>query len=97
VSRHPGAIDWSRQNGFKVDQVVPHLNVAKVMESDVVIGTLPVNLAAEVCRRGGRYIHLSLEIPEAFRGRELTASDLDRFGACLREYVIEEKPLVHLP
>jgi CRISPR-associated protein Csx16 len=53
-----------------------------------VLGTLPVNLAAEVCERGGRYLHLSLDLPPEFRGRELTPADMQRFGARLEEFSI---------
>jgi CRISPR-associated protein Csx16 len=36
--------------------------------------------------RGGRYLHLSLELPPEWRGRELSAADLRRFGARLEEF-----------
>ena len=54
---------------------------------DTVIGTLPVNLVARVCARGGRYLHLSLDLPAEARGRELTADELERYGARLEAYV----------
>ena len=86
VSRHPGALDWAAGEGVVVDQVVAHLDPETVQPGDVVIGTLPVHLAARVCARGGRYLHLSLELPPEQRGRELSAADLRRFGARLEEY-----------
>ena len=46
-------------------------------EGDTVIGTLPVNLAAEVCARSARYLHLSLEVPREVRGRDLTADEMN--------------------
>ena len=86
VSRHPGALEWMRREGIAFDAHVPHLDVGCVAEGDVVIGTLPIHLAARVCARGGRYLHLSLELPPDWRGRELSAADLRRFGARLEEY-----------
>ena len=86
VSRHPGALDWAAGEGVVVDQVVAHLDPETVQPGDVVIGTLPIHLAARVCQRGGRYLHLSLELPPDWRGRELSAADLRRFGARLEEY-----------
>ncbi len=57
-----------------------------VQAGDTVLGTLPVNLIAEVCKRGGRYFHLTLELPAEARGKELTAEDMRHFGARLEEF-----------
>ncbi len=54
VSRHPGALDWARQQGLAVDRWVPHLEPADVQPGDTVAGTLPVQLASKVCARGAR-------------------------------------------
>ncbi|MBK8510480.1 MAG: CRISPR-associated protein Csx16 [Candidatus Competibacter sp.] len=88
ISRHPGALAWAAEEGVTVDRQVAHLDAEIVRPGDVVIGTLPVNLAARVCERGGRYLHLSLELPPEWRGRELSAADLRQIGAHLREYRI---------
>lgn len=89
VSRHPGAADWAREQGLVVDRAVVHLDPAEVQAGDVVIGTLPVNLAAEVCARGGRYLHLSLDLPADWRGRELSAADMRAWGARLEAYRVQ--------
>jgi CRISPR-associated protein Csx16 len=52
------------------------------------MGTLPVNLAAEVCARGGRYLHLTLDLPPEARGRDLSAEEMERFGARLTEFFV---------
>ena len=57
---------------------------------DVVIGTLPINLAAEVCVRGARYLHMSLDLPFEKRGLELSADEMQRFGARIEEYQVEK-------
>lgn len=49
VSRHQGAIEWIKQQSIQVDVFVEHLNVEEIQAGDVVIGTLPLHLAAEVC------------------------------------------------
>jgi CRISPR-associated protein Csx16 len=92
ITRHPGAVYWAARQGLKVDKRVAHLDPADIQPGDTVIGTLPVNLAAEVCARGGRFFNLSLDLPEGARGRELSADDLERFGARIEEYRIEAKP-----
>jgi CRISPR-associated protein Csx16 len=86
VSRHPGARDWAAEEGVSVDAVIAHLDPDTVQPGDTVIGTLPIHLAARVCQRGGRYLHLSLELPPEQRGRELSAADLRRCGARLEEF-----------
>lgn len=50
---------------------------------NVVIGTLPANLVADVCDKGARYFHLTLDLPLVYRGRELSAAEM---GARLEEY-----------
>ena len=86
VSRHRGAQQWAADEGFAVDRLITHLDPASIAAGDVVIGSLPVNLAAEVCARGARYLHLSLPLPPELRGKELSADDLRRLGATLREF-----------
>jgi CRISPR-associated protein Csx16 len=88
LSRHPGAVDWARRQGLAVDHWLAHLDVAQVQPGDTVIGTLPIHLAAQVCARGGRYLHLSLDMPAELRGRELSADELERAGARLEGYSV---------
>ena len=88
VTRHPGALDWARTKGITYDRHVIHLDPAEVPPGDTVIGSLPVNLAAEVCERGVRYFNLSLDLPARLRGRELEATTLDECGARIEEYRI---------
>ncbi len=86
VSRHPGAIEWIRGQGITVDRLVEHLDIKALQPGDSVIGTLPVNLVAEVCDNGGRYYHLTLDLPPQSRGRELSADDMRRFKARIEPY-----------
>lgn len=92
VTRHPGAKAWAERQGVHVDRQVEHLDPEAVQAGDTVIGSLPVNLVARVCERGGRYLHLSLIVPRALRGIELSADDMDRFGARLEEYRVYHVP-----
>ena len=89
VSRHAGAKRWLKEEGIEVDVVVDHLDVEVVSAGDVVIGTLPLPLAAEVIRRGARYLHLHLPLTEQTRGLELDAAEMRRLGARLEEYRVE--------
>ena len=89
VSRHRGALEWLAQRSLKPDKIVPHLDPERVQSGDTVIGTLPVNLAGEVCLGGARYFHLSLRIPLTWRGLELTAAQLEQIGTKICEYAIQ--------
>jgi len=86
ITRHAGAKDWAREEGFDIDVLLDHFDVGQIGPGDCVLGSLPVNLVAEVCARGGRYFHLTLNLPPEWRGRELSPEDMRRFGAALEEY-----------
>ena len=92
ISRHPGARDWAEARGVVVDRWVDHLDLNSVAPGDRVLGTLPVHLAAAVCERGARYVHLSLELPADQRGRELTGADMERLGARLEAFEVRRLP-----
>lgn len=90
VSRHLGATAWALEQGLAVDRPVAHLDPAEVQPGDTVIGTLPVNLAAAVCANGARYLHLTLDLPPDWRGRELSAAQMAACGARLEEFRVEK-------
>lgn len=89
VSRHTGACEWAALEGIPVDKYVAHFDVGDVLEGDVVIGMLSVHVAAEVCARRARYIHVSLDMPEDARGQELSAEMMRDYGARLESYHVE--------
>ena len=97
VSRHSGAIEWAARRQLHIDRVMPHLDPACVQPGDTVIGSLPVNLAAQVCATGAAYWHLSLELPASLRGRELSADELERLGARVQAFEIGPQPLGESP
>jgi CRISPR-associated protein Csx16 len=97
ITRHPGAREWAREEGIAIDRLVDHLDPEDVQPGDTVLGTLPVNLAAKICAKGAKYFHLSLDLPAEWRGRELTAEDMRRFGAALAEYRVEPVARSHAP
>ena len=92
ISRHPGAIEWAARRNMPVDQLIGHLDAAIVKAGDTVIGSLPVNLAAQVCAKGAAYWHLSLELPAELRGQDLSADDLERLGARVEQFDIQSGP-----
>lgn len=89
VTRHRGAVTWAARNGIKARKVsLGSFNPLLVQRGDVVIGTLPVQVIAQVNTRGGHYWHLSMDVPEEYRGAELTADQMSHFGAKLEEFYV---------
>ena len=92
VSRHPGAVVWARQNGVAFDRRVAYLDTRRIGAGDTVIGSLPVNLAADVCARAAAYWNLSLRVAEQDRGRDLSAEELRAYNATMEHYEIRKLP-----
>jgi CRISPR-associated protein Csx16 len=86
VTRHPGAVEWAERHGFAVDHVVSHLDIEEVKSGDRVMGTLPVNVAAEICLKGAAFYHLSMNTTESQRGKEISADDMDAMRVHLERY-----------
>nr|UOP04588.1 CRISPR-associated protein Csx16 [Conchiformibius kuhniae] len=87
VSRHEGALAWIEgQTQWRIDRFVPHLDVAQVAAGDVVLGTLPVHLAAQVCAKGAAFYFLQMPQQPEQRGSEYSAEEMTRAGACLRRF-----------
>lgn len=86
ITRHPGALAWMQASGVAYDHQRQHLDVSEVQPGDIVIGTLPVPLAARVCALGATYRHLSLDLPPHLRGRELDVDELRACNARIEEF-----------
>jgi putative CRISPR-associated protein (TIGR02620 family) len=101
VTRHPGAAAWAQEQCLVVESVQANFDVNVIQPGDVVIGTLPVQLVAEVNRRGGHYWHLSMTVPETARGTDLSAEQMRAFGARLEEFHVmplgQRTSVPHLP
>ena len=88
VSRHQGALDWALEQGIKAQRIA-HLDPTQIAAADVVMGTLPIQLACAICDKGARYLHLELDLPPEARGMDLTTADMKRFGARLTAFHIK--------
>lgn len=86
VSRHQGARQWLEQQNIQVDKQVVHLKKEPLSPGDRVIGTLPLQMACWVCEQGAEYWHLSLDIPSGWRGKELTAAEMQACQARLERF-----------
>ncbi|GHV00556.1 hypothetical protein AGMMS50248_10380 [Deltaproteobacteria bacterium] len=68
VTRHPGALEWARRRAILIDRRVAHLDAQDICAGDIVMGTLPFDLAAEICRRGAKFYSLVLTTDESQAG-----------------------------
>jgi CRISPR-associated protein Csx16 len=91
ISRHTGALDWICSR-MAVDVVLSHLGGMPLVRGDIVVGLLPAHMAARLNAQGVRYLHLSMELPAALRGVELSPAQMDACNARLTELHITEIP-----
>jgi CRISPR-associated protein Csx16 len=89
ITRHAGAVAWVRRQGIDFKEV-SHLDDATAIKpGDRVIGPLPLSKIADVVAAGARYEAIEMDLPEGARGSELTADDMERYGARLVRYRVE--------
>lgn len=88
VTGHDGAVEWLARRGYGGAKRVEHFDPSLVTAGDVVVGTLPVHLVADLTARGVRYLHLVLDLTAGARTerRNLTADEMDGFNARIQEF-----------
>ena len=85
VTRHAGAVAWLAEQGV-TGEVIAHVTAPAQITGKVVIGALPLHLAAVAAKIG------SIDLPGLTaerRGKDLTPAEMDAAGATLRWYVVE--------
>ncbi|WP_424406037.1 CRISPR-associated protein Csx16 [Pasteurella sp. PK-2025] len=90
VSRHQGAMDWIKAQHIHIDHWVSHLEIHRIQENDIVIGTLPLHMVAQICEKGARFYCLSIHLQEAQRGQELTATQLKVQQCTLQPFFVKK-------
>ena len=71
-----------------IDKFIEHLDVSTLKFGGIIVGTLPINIVADLQERGVRYFHLSLELPSHLRGKELSAVEMEEGNARIEEFKI---------
>jgi len=99
VTRHKGAVRWLREKYswlIKGAKVVTHINPDTIPSKTNVIGILPITIVKRLLDKGCTVTIIQLpNIPEEFRGKELTPEEMERYGA--RLFYIEELEWRELP
>ncbi len=89
ITRHPGAADWVRRQISHAVDVVPHLEPGEIEAGVHYYGVFPLHLAAAICEQGAACWAISVNMPPALRGQELSAQQLDELGAILVRYDVQ--------
>ena len=91
VTRHNATVEWLKSTMLDDDVIVvtAHYTPRLAEGFDYVVGILPIQLVAELCAEGIRYYQVTMDVPEEFRGKELTVEQMDQFGARLVQYNVE--------
>ncbi|AXY00918.1 CRISPR-associated protein Csx16 [Vibrio alfacsensis] len=77
VTRHPATKAWAKDRQMKIDHWLEHISDLTLFNpGDVVYGTLPIQMAAQLCKQGVRYGHFTLIVPPHLRGLEFSAEQL---------------------
>lgn len=77
------------QQDIPIDVFVDNLQMEQVKRGDTVYGILPLNIIADINRCGATFVHINLDVPAKFRGQELTAAQMDEFGAHLQNVSVQ--------
>jgi CRISPR-associated protein Csx16 len=82
-------VEWARRRGLAFEHVTHLDDLARIKPGDRVIGPMPLGRVADIVATGAHYLAIDMTLPEGARGPELTADDMERFGARLVRYHVE--------
>lgn len=101
VTRHEGTRIWATAAAkygrlpFAIDHVIEHLDPSALTKGDVVVGTLPLAMAAALEARGIAFWALDLDLPPDARGQEISGTALYHLykglGARFTRYQVRTK------
>jgi putative CRISPR-associated protein (TIGR02620 family) len=92
VTRHKGAVEWLASLGIK-GPVLDHAT-RKDVAGKIVIGNIPLHLA-EVAKEVWA---ISLpDLPKHLRGRDISADEMNQYGAYIRRYRVTRISEEELP
>lgn len=93
VTRHQATVEWIKSTLRPSDEVsvVAHYTPGAEESFDYVVGILPMNLVADMYVRNPqiRYYQVIMDVPEEFRGKELTSEQMKEFNARYIQYYVE--------
>jgi CRISPR-associated protein Csx16 len=87
VTRHQGLLRWLEAHHPELmagAEVLPHITAAEQIRGKVVVGNIPMALAAEAAL----VMAPTYEVPAELRGQELTAEQLEQLGCHLEAFQV---------
>lgn len=85
ISRHAATVEWLRECGYD-GEVIAHVSDPSILKGQIVIGNLPLHLAAQAALVGA----VEFDLPAEMRGQELTIEWL-RENARIRWYTVRSE------
>ena len=85
VSRHAATLEWLREQGYE-GEVITHVANPEQISGQIVIGNLPLHLAARAALVGA----VEFDLPAEMRGQELTLEWM-RANARVRWYTVRDE------
>jgi len=96
VTRHSGSVPVIREllgkkfSNFEVVEVIPHLNDISEIRGDVLVGILPINIAAAVQAAGIRFVEFAIDMTPQLRGKELDEQTVRGLNPRLTEFSVKQ-------
>jgi CRISPR-associated protein Csx16 len=88
VTKHKAAVQLLEELGNENIECMPELDITDVLCNDTIVGNLPVDVVANIYKRGASYIHLSFATPIDGLQKELTLDGLKHYGVTLQRYAV---------
>lgn len=85
ITRHQGLVDWLKKHYNITGTIIPHVTNPNLLTGRIVIGILPLHLAA----KAQEIWTIDMpNLPAEKRGQEVTAEEMEQFGATLSKYKV---------
>mgnify|MGYP000955834578 CR=1 FL=1 len=86
VTRHSGAVEWLHRKGI-TGEVVSHISPSESLEGKIVIGNIPLWVAAQADEVWAIEIP---NLPSELRGVDISAEQMEELGAKISKYYVQK-------
>ncbi len=93
ITRHTASRNWILNNlpdTNDTPEIISHLDPQVIQSGDTVIGVLPLQIIAEITRKGANFYSFEINVPADLRGIELTEEHLKALSPKLIQYEVHK-------
>lgn len=95
ITRHKGAIEWLKNNGIVGDIYIDSLPDPEIVnEGDEIFGLVPLSFIPRLLEKHCKIF--LIEVPHRKRKQELTAEEMKRKGAYLRQIIALKSRIIKM-